>query len=184
MAPRNSIIRYPRTYVQGLRTHASGRKTRKYIGLKSLTPPGLQPRVGNKPLKIYQGTAVGCRLLVPKTEPKSFRTAVPFWGQSSQISSSLPPKRGCGSKGVTLIITWCTKLYLDRSKYLVRTWYSVITSAVSHMQDQTDGKCCRRQCQVIEGNVHCVPGTNQVCAFFISFTKPMPRNRPHTGKSW
>ena len=29
-----------------------------------------------------------------------FRTAVPFWGQTSQISSSLPPKRDCGSKGV------------------------------------------------------------------------------------
>ena len=29
-----------------------------------------------------------------------FRTAVPFWGQSSQISSSFVPKRDCGSKGV------------------------------------------------------------------------------------
>ena len=29
-----------------------------------------------------------------------FRTAVPFWGQSSQISSSFVPKRDSGSKGV------------------------------------------------------------------------------------
>ena len=29
-----------------------------------------------------------------------FRTAVPFWGQITHISSSLSPKRGCGSKGV------------------------------------------------------------------------------------
>ena len=28
-----------------------------------------------------------------------FRTAVPFWGQTSRISSSLSPKRDCGSKG-------------------------------------------------------------------------------------
>ena len=26
-------------------------------------------------------------------------TAVPFWGQTSQISSSVAPKRDCGSKG-------------------------------------------------------------------------------------
>ena len=29
-----------------------------------------------------------------------FSTAVPFWGQTSQISGSLSPKRDCGSKGV------------------------------------------------------------------------------------
>ena len=29
-----------------------------------------------------------------------FRTAVPFWGQASQISSSLSPKRDCGALGV------------------------------------------------------------------------------------
>ena len=29
-----------------------------------------------------------------------FRTAVPFWGQTSQISSSFVPKRDRGSKGV------------------------------------------------------------------------------------
>ena len=31
-----------------------------------------------------------------------FRTAVPFWGQTSLISSSLYPKRDCGSKGVNV----------------------------------------------------------------------------------
>ena len=30
----------------------------------------------------------------------TFRTAVPFWGQTTQISSSLSPKRDCDSKGV------------------------------------------------------------------------------------
>ena len=29
-----------------------------------------------------------------------FRAAVPFWGQTTQFSSSLFPKRDCGSKGV------------------------------------------------------------------------------------
>ena len=32
----------------------------------------------------------------------TFRTAVPFWGQTTQISSSLYPKRDCGSKGVKI----------------------------------------------------------------------------------
>ena len=35
---------------------------------------------------------------MPSLNP--FRTAVPFWGQTSQISSSFVPKRDCGSKGV------------------------------------------------------------------------------------
>ena len=29
-----------------------------------------------------------------------FRTAVPFWGHTTPFSSSLSPKRYCGSKGV------------------------------------------------------------------------------------
>ena len=33
-------------------------------------------------------------------EVNPFRTAVPFWGQTSQISSIFVPKRDCGSKGV------------------------------------------------------------------------------------
>ena len=32
--------------------------------------------------------------------PAPFRTAVPLRGQTSQISSSLPPKQDCGPKGV------------------------------------------------------------------------------------
>ena len=32
----------------------------------------------------------------------TFRTAAPFWGQTSQISSSFVPKRDCGSKGVNI----------------------------------------------------------------------------------
>ena len=35
-----------------------------------------------------------------KGDINPFRTAVPFWGQTTQILSSLSPKRGCGSKGV------------------------------------------------------------------------------------
>ena len=31
-----------------------------------------------------------------------FRTAVPFWGQSSQFISSLSPKRDCGPKRVKI----------------------------------------------------------------------------------
>ena len=34
------------------------------------------------------------------TSINPFRTAVPLWGQTSQISSTLSPKRDCGSKGV------------------------------------------------------------------------------------
>ena len=33
-----------------------------------------------------------------------FRTAVPFWGQTSQIPCSSSPKRDCGSKGVNGIL--------------------------------------------------------------------------------
>ena len=32
-----------------------------------------------------------------------FRTVVPFWGQSAQVSSSLCPKRDCGSERVNLL---------------------------------------------------------------------------------
>ena len=36
-----------------------------------------------------------------------FRTAAPFWGQTTQISSRLSPKRDCGSKGVNGFVV-CT----------------------------------------------------------------------------
>ena len=33
-----------------------------------------------------------------------FRTAVPFWGHSTLISSTLSPNRDCGSKGVNTVV--------------------------------------------------------------------------------
>ena len=42
-------------------------------------------------------------LLLRGTNP--FRTAVPFWGQTTQISTSLPPKRDCGPKRVKGVST-------------------------------------------------------------------------------
>ena len=41
---------------------------------------------------------VSISILKLKLNP--FRTAVPFWGQTTQISSSFSPKRDCGSTGV------------------------------------------------------------------------------------
>ena len=35
----------------------------------------------------------------PASTVHPFRTAVPFWGQTSQSSSSLSPRQDCGSKG-------------------------------------------------------------------------------------
>ena len=46
-------------------------------------------------------TAVGTLLSESIINP--FRTAVSLWGQTTQISSSLSPKRDCGSKGVNII---------------------------------------------------------------------------------
>ena len=44
-----------------------------------------------------------------------FRTAVPFWGQTTQLLSNLSPKRDCGSKGVKLLLnqTFGCLVYLD-----------------------------------------------------------------------
>ena len=56
-------------------------------------------------------------LIPPQRGP--FRTAVPFWGQTSQISSSLSPKRDCGSKAVKLGIfayifnAWCIAVHIN-----------------------------------------------------------------------
>ena len=44
-----------------------------------------------------------------------FRIAVPFWGQTTQISSSLSPKRDCGSKGVKGICESLTLLQDQRA---------------------------------------------------------------------
>ena len=47
-----------------------------------------------------------------------FRTAVPFWGQTTQFSSILSPKRDCGSIGVNNNIcdwaTGTTQLRIDK----------------------------------------------------------------------
>ena len=48
----------------------------------------------------------------PALQLNPFRTAVPFWGQTSQISSSFVPKRDCGSKGVKNY--WLYYLLADR----------------------------------------------------------------------
>ena len=40
---------------------------------------------------------------VGKDHVNPLRTAVPFWGQTTQISSSLSPKRDCGPKGVNIL---------------------------------------------------------------------------------
>ena len=67
-------------------------------------------RRGNRNAHTPGVSAVGMRYLPNTTlfryigsfglNVNPFRTAVPFWGQSSQISSSFVPKRDCGSKGV------------------------------------------------------------------------------------
>ena len=48
-----------------------------------------------------------------------FRTAVPFWGQTSQISSSLSPKRDWGSKGVKERRGVCAHSVHGRSRMIV-----------------------------------------------------------------
>ena len=45
-----------------------------------------------------------CNSFVVVARRKYFRTAVPFWGQTTQISSSLSPKRDCGPEGVNSYI--------------------------------------------------------------------------------
>ena len=66
-----------------------------------------------------------------------FRTAVPFWGQTSQISSSLSPKRDCGSKRqiTTPLVNYYCQLpdhntcasaqpYIFSTKNIVALWSS------------------------------------------------------------
>ena len=49
--------------------------------------------------------------MVPRSSIDPFRTAVPFWGQTSQMSSSLSPKQDCGPKGVKVpsptVVIYC-----------------------------------------------------------------------------
>ena len=69
------------------------------------SPTPIEPPYPQKP----QSDA-GSMCFVPSMEPQTnealtgpfnpFRTAVPFLGQTTQISSRLSPKRDCGTKGV------------------------------------------------------------------------------------
>ena len=56
-----------------------------------------------------------------------FRTAVQFWGQTSQISSSFVPKRDCGSKGVKFNMYSLPSLVLvswfSSAKYVQFKWF-------------------------------------------------------------
>ena len=62
-------------------------------------------------------TVVGLRV-------NPFRTAVPFWGQTtSQISSSLSPKRDFGSKGVkSNLYVHNKKMFFSHRKTAVSIW--------------------------------------------------------------
>ena len=71
---------------------------------------GLSPKRGwsSKRVNVHADLSLffsTSRFLTAGTHHRSsinpFRTAVPFWGQSIQISSSFVPKRDCGSKGVS-----------------------------------------------------------------------------------
>ena len=91
------------------------------------------------------GSFVGLhvRRLARSTGLTLFRTAVPFWGQTTQISSSLPPQRDCGSKGVKVrfgrpsthatavkrgyavrIDLFTTKVWARQEQPTVYSWYN------------------------------------------------------------
>ena len=63
-----------------------------------------------------------------------FRTAVPFWGQTTQISSSFVPKRDRGSKGVNVVVAGLASAERNIKRKIigVPTWYQVCL--LSHMQ--------------------------------------------------
>ena len=50
-----------------------------------------------------------------------FRTAVPFWGQTSQILSSLSPKRDCGSKGDNVFLFFSILRLIGKDKVISST---------------------------------------------------------------
>ena len=76
-----------------------------WVGLRAdaHSPPYCNTVNGVETKDKYRGEAwCRCRVqLVVWVNP--FRTAVPCWGQTSEISSSLSPKRDCGSKGVKFV---------------------------------------------------------------------------------
>ena len=77
---------------------------------RNINPFRKRSRFRDKPLEFYavcprSETAhltglPGKLIVITRLGLNPFRTAVPFWGQTSQISSIFVPKRDCGSKGV------------------------------------------------------------------------------------
>ena len=74
-----------------------------------------------------------------------FRTAVPFWGQTSQIPCSLSPKRDCGSKGVNgILAVLAADAHILPSANISGAQFSVLTIIVFvHII----GTLCRGQCR-------------------------------------
>ena len=64
-----------------------------------------------------------CSIVLGFSELNPFRTAVPFWGQTTQISSSVSPKRDSGSKRVKA----CSISYDCQSHHL----YSYSSSSIN-----------------------------------------------------
>ena len=64
--------------------------------------PSSPCRKNNRIHIIDAGVCGACDLIFCQKTLNPFRTAVPFWGHSIQTSSSLSPKRDCGSKRVNI----------------------------------------------------------------------------------
>ena len=68
----------------------------------------------------------------------NFRTAVPFWAQTTRILSGLPPKRDCGSKRVSRVIKqrrqwwfcYTRRLDADTRYRLSYTWHACMRMAL------------------------------------------------------
>ena len=78
--------------------------------------PATQPYLEVK-FQVYLTTRTGLQLINP------FRAAVPFWGQTTQNSTGVSPKRDCGSKRVKVVAQNCTYIYniyicIRRKKYI------------------------------------------------------------------
>ena len=67
-----------------------------------------------------------------------FRTAVPFWGQTTQISSSLSPKQDCGSEGVKIPLAWpsvCLHTYYMPGIYIHARVQDIFRNIYTRFQD-------------------------------------------------
>ena len=76
---------------------------------------------------------VGCRqhllLLDDGDGFNPLRTAVPFWGQTTQISNSLSPKRDCGSKGINSSPQLSSDLRRSVATFVILIpWYCIRSS--------------------------------------------------------